>query len=140
MSEDKKVGRPLKFQSVEEMQEKIDAYFAECDKKEDPYTITGLALALNTSRQTLLDYQDKSDEYFDTLKKAKTKCENYAEKHLFKGKNGVVGAIFNLKNNYSWVDKQEIDNKNSNNLNINLGDLSDEERERRINELKDKLK
>jgi hypothetical protein len=31
--------------SVEEMQVKIDTYFEECDKKEEPYTITGLALA-----------------------------------------------------------------------------------------------
>jgi DNA-packaging protein gp3 len=109
MSEEKrKVGRPLKFSSVKEMQEKIDAYFEECDQKEDPYTITGLALALDTTRDVLLDYQEK-DEYSNTIKKAKLKCENYAEKHLFKGKNGVVGAIFNLKNNYSrWVDKQEI--------------------------------
>lgn len=108
MSEEKrKVGRPLKFGSVEEMQEKIDAYFEECDVKEDPYTITGLALALDTSRETLLDYEDK-DEFSDTVKKAKLKCENYAEKFLFKGKN-VVGSIFNLKNNYKrWVDKQEI--------------------------------
>ncbi|MFC0235502.1 terminase small subunit [Fictibacillus phosphorivorans] len=108
MSEEKKkVGRPLKFRTVEEMQEKINAYFEECDKNEDPYTITGLALALDTSRETLLDYEDK-DEFSDTVKKAKLKCENYAEKFLFKGKN-VVGSIFNLKNNYKrWVDKQEI--------------------------------
>jgi hypothetical protein len=46
-----------------------------------------------------LDYEDK-DNYSDTVKRAKLKCENYAEMHLFNGKNGVVGAIFNLKNNY----------------------------------------
>ena len=28
-------GRPLKFQSVDELQTKIDAYFAECDREED---------------------------------------------------------------------------------------------------------
>jgi hypothetical protein len=46
MSEKNKVGRPLKFKTVEEMQEKIDAYFADCIEKERPFTITGLALAL----------------------------------------------------------------------------------------------
>lgn len=111
LSEEKKVGRPLKFKTVEEMQEKIDAYFEECDEKEKPYTITGLALALNTTRETLLDYQDR-DEFSDTVKKAKLKCENYAEEFLFKGKN-VVGSIFNLKNNYSrWIDRQEIKQEN----------------------------
>jgi hypothetical protein len=133
VSEKNKMGRPLKFKTVEEMQGKIDAYFKECDKKEDPYTITGLALALDTTRDLLLDYQDKED-YSYTIKRAKLKCENYAEKHLFKGKNGVVGAIFNLKNNYKrWVDKQEIVQKD------HREDISDEEREKRLKELMDKV-
>ena len=101
--EDGKVGRPLKFNSVEELEEKIEAYFIECDTKEDPYTITGLALALDTTRRTLIDYENK-DEYSHTIKKAKQKCENYAEKYLFNGKN-TAGVIFNMKNNYGWVDK-----------------------------------
>lgn len=108
MSEKNKVGRPPKFSSVEELEEKIEKYFKDCDEKGDPYTMTGLALALDTTRETLLDYKDK-DEYSYSIKRAKTRCEAYAERHLFNGKNGVVGAIFNLKNNYSrWVDKQEI--------------------------------
>lgn len=128
-----KVGRPLKFKSVEEMQKKIDAYFAECEEKGDPYTMTGLALALDTTRETLLDYRDK-DEYSDSIKKAKTRCEAYAEMHLFKGKNGVVGAIFNLKNNYSrWVDKQEVVQKDE------KSDISPEELEQRIKELQGKV-
>jgi hypothetical protein len=138
MSEEKnKGGRPPKFNSVEELQDKIDEYFQECDEKSRPRTITGLALALDTTRETLLDYQDK-DEYSYTIKKAKLRCENFAEEHLFSGRN-VAGAIFNLKNNYSrWVDRQEIDNKNPNGVTLNLGDLTPEEREQRINELKNR--
>ena len=34
-------------------------------------------------------------------------CHNFAEEHLFSGKQ-VAGAIFNLKNNYGWVDRQEL--------------------------------
>lgn len=48
-------GRPLKFQSVEELEEKIEAYFDETAK--DEWTITGLANALGTSRETLMDYE-----------------------------------------------------------------------------------
>ncbi len=102
-----KGGQPPKFNSVEELQAKIDRYYSECEAKELPYTITGLCLALDITRQTLLNYQNK-DEYFDTIKKAKLKCENYAEQQLFTGKN-VAGVIFNMKNNYGWVDK--IENK-----------------------------
>ncbi len=49
------VGRPLKFQTVEELQAAIDGFFKECDQKQKPYTITGLALALDTSRKLLCE-------------------------------------------------------------------------------------
>lgn len=99
-------GRPLKFKSVEELQDKIDKYFTMCDDKDKPYTISGLAVALDTSRQTLINYEDK-EQYFDTIKRAKQKIEAYAEELLCKGGN-AAGVIFSLKNNYKWVDKQEI--------------------------------
>lgn len=97
----------MKFTTPEELQEKVDAYFNQCDETKEPYTITGLALALDTTRETLLDYEGK-DVYSDTIKKAKQRCHNYAEKYLYTGKN-VTGAIFNLKNNYGWKDKTEQD-------------------------------
>lgn len=127
-------GRPVKFKSVEELQAAIDRYFKEQDEKEKPYTITGLALALDTNRQTLINYENHDNkDYFDTIKRAKLKCENFAEEHLFVGKSGVTGAIFNLKNNYGWVDHQVIENKTVND------NLSDEEREKRLKELMDKV-
>jgi hypothetical protein len=104
----KPCGRPKKFSDVEILQKKITKYFKDCDKNEDPYTICGLALALDTTRETLLDYENKYPGYSDTIKKAKLICENYSEKKLFEGKN-VVGVIFNLKNNYRWLDKQEVE-------------------------------
>lgn len=131
MSENK-IGRPLKFKTVEEMQEKIDAYFAECDEENDPYTVTGLALALGfTNRQSLINYEGK-EEFVDTVKMAKLRCENFAEKTLFNGKN-AGGSIFALKN-YGWVDRQEIIQTNN-----NSNDLTDEEREQRLKELMDKV-
>jgi hypothetical protein len=48
-------GRPLKYQSVKEIEPLIEAYFKDTPKKE--WTITGLALALDTSRTTLIDYE-----------------------------------------------------------------------------------
>lgn len=69
-----------------------------------PFTITGLAVALDTSRQTLLNYEERG-EFFDTIKKSKDMCEEYAENQLFDGKN-VAGPIFNLKNNYKeWEER-----------------------------------
>jgi len=106
-------GRPLKFQSIEELQTAIDAYFEEMKASffintdgipiYEPLTITGLALALDTTRQTLMDYEER-DEFTDTIKKAKTRIENYAEKRIFS--SNPTGAIFALKN-YGWRDKSE---------------------------------
>lgn len=97
-------GRPLKFQSVGELEQLIDDYIASTPDEE--LTITGLALALNTTRQTLVDYQEK-DEFTDTIKKAKTIIENSYEKSL--RRNGRAGDIFGLKN-FGWRDKSEVDN------------------------------
>lgn len=107
-------GRPLKFKTVQELQDKIDVYFDSCWEIDDtgkkqtrPYTITGLARALDTTRETLLDYEDKV-QYSDTIKRAKMKVAEYVEEYLFMGKN-QTGAIFNLKNNFNWKDKTETD-------------------------------
>lgn len=130
-----KVGRPPMFKTPEEMQKAIDKYFEDCngeyvvidgcvatDKsgypiktKERPLTITGLALALGfTTRQSLLNYEGDS-EFLDTIKRAKSKIEQYAEERLF-DKEGVNGAKFNLSNNFKgWSEKQQIDS----NINAN---------------------
>ena len=126
----KTVGCPPMYKTPEEMQKVIDEYFAECagvylrDKdghievnkygepiitKAKPLTITGLALALGfTGRQALLNYEGKA-EFVDTVKRAKSKIEQYAEERLF-DKEGVNGAKFNLSNNFKgWSERQQID-------------------------------
>lgn len=96
-------GRPLKFNSLEELQEKINSYFSSVKMEE--WTITGLALSLDTSRETLMNYEDK-EEYFDTIKKAKEMVHNAYEIDL--RKKGRSGDIFALKN-FGWTDKTEQD-------------------------------
>lgn len=96
-------GRPCKFGTIGEVADKINAYFADTPKEE--WTITGLALALDTTRQTLLDYEEK-EEFADTIKKAKLKVENSYELDL--KKSGRTGTIFALKN-FNWKDKTETD-------------------------------
>lgn len=98
-------GRPNKITRDKELQEKIDKYFKDCDIKNEPYTITGLCIALDICRDTLCEYA-KKEEFSDTIKKAKLRVENYLEKHLITD-NGTTGIIFNLKNNFGWKDKQE---------------------------------
>ena len=97
-------GRPLKFKTVEEIQQKIDAYFEAAIVGE--YTITGLALALDTNRKVLIDYEGR-DEFSNTIKKAKTRVENDYELAL--RRNGRAGDIFGLKN-FGWKDKMDVEN------------------------------
>lgn len=97
-----KIGRPLKFGSVEELQGLIDKYFEETPREE--WTITNLALALDTNRQGLMEY-GRREEFADTVKKAKAKVEGSYELDL--KKHGRVGTIFALKN-FGWTDKQEV--------------------------------
>jgi len=116
-------GRPLIFEDPEEMQEAIDEYFDFCDNRIQhvynakaggvieiinpaPYTIMGLARTLNMTRETLLQYE-KKDAFSDTIKRAKQKVAEDVETRLLDGGN-ATGPIFNLKNNFGYVDKKEI--------------------------------
>lgn len=95
-------GRPLKFQSVEELDKKIDEFFA----IEPVPTISGLAVHLDTSRRVLCEYGERQ-EYSNSIKRALQKCESYVEKGALTNKLNATFSIFNLKNNYGWKDKTE---------------------------------
>jgi len=99
-------GQPKKFKTVKAMSDKIDEYFAMCDAKPRPYTVITLCLFLDLTRETLLQYQ-KLEGYSDAILRAKTMIEGYAEDCLYTAKN-PTGIIFNLKNNWKWVDKTEV--------------------------------
>lgn len=128
MSKYNRVGYAVKFKDADEVKSRIDEYFKECDDNGEPYTITGLALSLGTSRNVLCDYERCVDDLdilkslnyevkvqlSNTIKRAKEVCENYAERKLLDPKctKSPVGYIFALKN-YDWKDKTEtvVENK-----------------------------
>ncbi len=100
------IGRPLKFKSPEEITQKAEVYFKNCEDNNLPITITGLAISLDTSRETLMDYEDnRGASYSYAVKKAKDRCEAYAEQRLW-GSGNPAAPIFALKN-YGWTDRQE---------------------------------
>ena len=140
--EKKKRGAPKKYTEVEEMKKKIEEYFESCFKEDlkynsekkyyepkrdykgniikyqyKPFTITGLANALDMTRETLLRYEEDK-EFSDTIRKAKQKVEQYVEERLF-DRDGINGAKFNLINNFNnWSDKSEVDTTISNKVTI----------------------
>ena len=116
-----KGGRPLKFNSPQELEDKALKYFNNCRKNERPLTMTGLAIALDTTRETIRDYSNK-ELYSDTIKKLREIVHNYIEEYSLTTRN-PAGAIFNLKNNFGWKDKQEVQHSGTNiTLNIDSND------------------
>ena len=95
-----------KYETIEDMQKKIDNYFDYCEKNKKPFTVSGLAFALGLSREQLNVYC-KRENFADTLKKAKARIEQYLEEKLVSG-SCVTGVIFSLKNNFGWADRQDI--------------------------------
>lgn len=152
-----KVGRPLLFQSVEELEKKIQAYFDSCfeekwfdeDERDEkgnpvynpdtktinkihkkkiiqiePITITGLAWALDCSRETLVNYAEK-EEFFRPIKRARDFVEKCIEMQMLNGKANTVASIFTLKNNWNWIEKQEVEH--SGEINNPYANLTDEQ-------------
>ena len=114
----------LKYKNEKDLEEAINKYFIECDEKDKPYTISGLALSLGIDRRTLVNYGER-ESFFPLIKNAKAKVETMLEENLYRLGNNS-GIIFNLKNNYGWTDKQEQEVALTNRFNI-INDLPKEE-------------
>ena len=146
------VGRPVKYKTPQEMEEKIVEYFKSCEPKlmtyedddgieqpiiikgepyykQEPPTKSGLALFLGfADRQSLYDYEKKKD-FSCIIKRAKLALSEHHEKGLDKEK--CTGHIFWLKCNGAkepvneWNDKAEenpIDEDKRITLTIDWGD------------------
>ena len=120
-------GRPPKFTSVDEIAGKVEKYFEDCKGKpiigddgqpimdkngnvimihQHPPTVTGLALALGfAGRKELLAYQGKR-EFCNTITRAKSRIEQYAEERLF-DRDGQRGAEFSLRCNFRWRQEEQ---------------------------------
>ncbi len=121
-----KGGPPLKYLTPEALQTAIDEYFTQCDNRlvqgydnktneqfayisPEPYTMSGLAYALDLSRRGLLNYKRK-DKFVHAIKRARRKVQTDVERRLMEGKGATAGAIFNLKNNFGWKDESKVEN------------------------------
>ena len=119
-----KTGRPRIFESVEQMQVAIDAYFKRCDetiiKKQHvtgkgvtivetptPYTMAGLARALNMDRKTLNNYAHR-DEFFPAITRARDRIHEQNVTHAMVGCHDSRIAALNLAANYGYSTKHDI--------------------------------
>jgi len=132
-------GRPKLYTSVDEVASIIEEYFDYCDNriqhiysaKADgvievmnpaPYTMSGLALALDMDRRSLLNYS-KDEQFFPTIKKAREKVEADIEERMNDKQTFTPGLIFNAKNNFGWVDQTKVEHSGEINRNATEEEL-----------------
>lgn len=103
-----KANSRCKYKTPEELVNIITEYFKNCDRNKKPYTISGLALYIGLSTETLRRYEKEygDTEYADIIKRAKQTVEVYTAEATFDNKK-FQGAKFNLQNNFGWSDKQD---------------------------------
>ena len=94
-------GPRPKFEDPEVLVAVINGYFAANHAK--AYTVTGLALAIGTSRQTLDKYAKKPG-FAEVIAEARLIIEHSYEMKL--SGTSYKGAMFALKN-MGWEDKQD---------------------------------
>lgn len=116
-------GRPRAFNSVEELESKINDYFEYCNKEKKPYTMSGLAYYLDVDRKTIVNYT-KDEEYFPTIKKARDRVQMQLEENALMNISNSTFTIFNLKNNFDWKDKIETNTENFEQINESLHNIA----------------
>ena len=118
-------GRPKLFDTVEELESKIQEYFEYCDARvvqgydnktneqfayisPEPYTMSGLAYYLGMDRRSLINYKN-DEKFFPTIKAARDRVEMDIDRRLNDKGTFTPGLIFNLKNNFGWKDQTHQD-------------------------------
>lgn len=99
----RKIGRPLKIETPEQMKKILNEYFETTE--ENKLTITGLCLALGLDKSTFYDYE-KREEFKEIVRQARLIVENSYEISL--RENGRTGDIFALKN-FGWKDQVDVE-------------------------------
>lgn len=98
------------YNTPEELKDRVDEYITKQKEEAEPCTMAGLSVFLGyASPRSLSDVRDRKDgNYGLVLDYAKSRIEDEKNRKMLKNQYNVAGAIFDLKNNHGWTDKQEI--------------------------------
>ena len=111
--------RPEKY-SPEELEIKAKEYFKHCNETiisfdkatlktiTKPKTLSWLCLWLKVSKDYISE-KVKDERFSETIKQIRLEVENNIEEWILQGSYNPTSWIFNLKNNFDWKDKTEVD-------------------------------
>lgn len=130
-----------KFKNPDELRNKIEECKLFCKENDKPFTLERLCWFIGISQPTIINIlksKDMDNKYTRdlTIDEKKEIIEILEDTYSYTlmeivdmslNKNSQVGAIFNLKNNWNYVDKQVIESNNTN-KNIDFKDLTESER------------
>ena len=103
------IGRPLTWNSVEELEEQLMEYFKLCDETATIPTITAIATWLHCSRELIYRHaNDENSPFHDTLKNVINICHTSLENGAVDGKVNSVVYIFMGKNYFDLEDSKNI--------------------------------
>lgn len=103
-------GRPRKFTNAEELYQAGIKYIEDRVAEHKPITVTGLCIALDTTKDILNDYEsgkynDNQNDFTYPIKRLKMMVEEAYEEKLHG--TTAAGAIFALKN-FGWRDVMDV--------------------------------
>ena len=114
-----------KLTCAEDIDKVAIEYFNRCIEEDKYPTVTGFCFELGIDRHTFLKYENCLEtgaykcleenvkkDMVTSIKRWKAYIESQYEDRLLNDGRSPVGALFLLKNNYGYVDKQEIEQTN----------------------------
>lgn len=120
-------GRPQKYTPESILQKALEYFNSLNDPKNfidkgiqgkhpRPKTLSGLCLFLGVSKDYISE-KAKDPLFSEAIKRIRLVVENNIEEWILLNLYNPASGIFNLKNNFQWTDKQEIDMNVDNNIN-----------------------
>lgn len=131
------MARPTKYK--EEYCEEIEKYLDDCEEKSKQGdevclpTVEGIALLLDVKRQTLYNWKEEHEVFFDTLEKVDCKQKKMLEENGLSGDYNSTIAKLMLSSNHNMKEKKDVTTDNEK----ITPEISDKQREKILEELQD---
>lgn len=104
-------------------------------------TIEGFCREIKINKDTFYNWVKEYKDFNDAYKRARDMQSYIFQTNALKGLYNPSFSIFWAKNCMSWVDRQEVETKNTNNnINTNVDSMTIEEKESELKRLREKYK